>query len=64
MNEFIAERATLVRQLADRADPFTKVRLLQLAAAYDQRLGPQSKHVPQRKEPIGLLPTSKGASKR
>jgi hypothetical protein len=26
MSEFIAERAKLIRQLADRADPFTKIR--------------------------------------
>jgi hypothetical protein len=64
MNEFIAERAKLVRQLADKADPFTKLRLLKLAEAYDQRLGLQSKPVHQRKEPIGLPPISLGPSER
>jgi hypothetical protein len=63
MNEFIAERAKLVRQLADNADPFTKVLLLKLAEAYDQRLGLRSKPV-QRKEPIGLPRMSIGSSER
>jgi hypothetical protein len=31
MDEFIEERAKLVRWLAERADPFTKIRLLNLA---------------------------------
>jgi hypothetical protein len=35
MDEFIEQRAKLVRWLADRADPFTKTRLLKLAEAYD-----------------------------
>jgi hypothetical protein len=43
MDEFIAERVKLVRQLADRADPFTKIRLLKLADHYDDRLRPRSK---------------------
>ena len=63
MNEFIAERAKLVRQLADNADPFTKTRLLKLAETYDQRLGLRSKAV-QRKEPVGLPPISIGSSER
>jgi hypothetical protein len=63
MNEFIAERAKLVRQLADKADPFTKIRLLMLAEAYDQRLGLRAKLV-QRKEPIGLPTISIGLTER
>jgi hypothetical protein len=39
MKEFIEERARLVRLLADKADPFTKVRLLKLAEKYDEQLG-------------------------
>ena len=39
MNDFIAERVKLVREMAERADPFTKVRLLKLAEIYDERLG-------------------------
>ena len=35
MNEFIAERLKLVRQLADKADPFTKIRLLAPVAIED-----------------------------
>ena len=42
-DEFFAERVKLVRQLADRADPFTKIRLLKLAERYDERLGLSSK---------------------
>jgi len=54
MNEFIEERARLVRLLADKADPFTKVRLLKLAERYDDQLGLRSKTVRQSKIPIGL----------
>ena len=43
MKEFIEERARLVRLLADKADPFTKVRLLKLAERYDDQLGLRSK---------------------
>ena len=35
MNELIEERARLVRMLAYKADPFTKVRLVKLAEKYD-----------------------------
>jgi hypothetical protein len=34
MKEFIEER-----MLADKADPFTKVRLVKLAERYDEQLG-------------------------
>jgi hypothetical protein len=46
MNEFIEERARLVRILADKADPFTKVRLVELAEKYDEQLGLGSKPAP------------------
>jgi hypothetical protein len=64
MDEFIEERAKLVRWLADRADPFTKIRLLKLAKTYDDRLALPSKAVRQSKTPIGLLPVSIGSSER
>jgi hypothetical protein len=38
MEEFIEERAKLVRSLADRADPFIKVRLIKLAERYEHEL--------------------------
>ena len=49
MNAFIEERARLVRLLADKADPFTKVRLLKLAERYDEQLGLGSKTARPRK---------------
>jgi hypothetical protein len=39
MNEFIEERAKFVRELASRADPTTKARLLRLAERYERELG-------------------------
>jgi hypothetical protein len=38
-DEFKAERARLVRDLAGQADPFIKKRLLDLAARYEQAPG-------------------------
>lgn len=35
---FLKEHASLCRTLADRADPFTKKRLLDLAAKYNLKL--------------------------
>jgi hypothetical protein len=64
MNEFIEERARLVRMLADKADPFTKVRLVKLAEKYDERLGLGSRPARQRKMPIGLPQISRSASER
>ena len=61
MDEFIEERAKLVRLLAEMADPFTKVRLLKLADHYDSRLRPPPKVV---RQPIGLPPISIGSSER
>ena len=62
MNEFIEERARLVRMLADKADPFTKVRLVKLAEKYDEQLGLGSKPTRRRKIPIGLPQISISAS--
>ena len=39
MNEFLEERLRLVRSLAEKADPFTKKRLLALADSYADRIG-------------------------
>jgi hypothetical protein len=64
MNEFIEERATLVRMLADKADPFTKVRLVKLAEKYDEQLGLGSRPARQRKMPIGLPQIRMSASER
>jgi hypothetical protein len=38
-DEFLKERARAVRSIADRADPFTKKRLLDLAESYEARIG-------------------------
>ena len=64
MKAFIEERARLVRLLADKADPFTKVRLVKLAEKYDEELGLGSKPARQRKIPIGLPQISISASER
>jgi hypothetical protein len=37
-NSFLEEQAARCRRLAERSDPFTKRRLLELAASYDGRL--------------------------
>jgi hypothetical protein len=36
---FMKERALHIRNLAEKADPFIKRRLLDLAASYERRLG-------------------------
>jgi hypothetical protein len=43
MKEFLEERLRLVRSLAEKADPFTKKRLLELADSYEGRIGMTSK---------------------
>jgi hypothetical protein len=46
--EFCREQARLVRSLGDRADPFIKRRLLQLAEHYERRLsvpGPENEEL-------------------
>jgi len=37
--EFLKERVRLIRDLAEKADPFIKRRLMDLANNYDARLG-------------------------
>ena len=38
-DEYLIEQSRRVRSIADKADPFTKKRLLALAESYDARLG-------------------------
>jgi hypothetical protein len=38
-DDYFRERALVVRTIADKADPFTKKRLLALADKYDARSG-------------------------
>ena len=42
-DEYFIEQSRRVRELADKADPFTKKRLLALAESYDARLGRPSR---------------------
>ena len=53
MEEFIEERAKLVRSLADKADPFIKVRLIMLAERYEHELWMRSRTVSAQR-PVGL----------
>jgi hypothetical protein len=46
-DEYLRERALVVRTIADKADPFTKKRLLALADKYDARSGTPSRAVRQ-----------------
>jgi hypothetical protein len=39
---FLRERVEHIRQLAEKADPFIKRRLLDLAARYEKRIGQNS----------------------
>jgi hypothetical protein len=39
--DFLRDRALFIRSLADKADPFIRKRLLNLAAAYEKRAGAQ-----------------------
>jgi hypothetical protein len=57
-------KSALTDPLADKADPFTKVRLVKLAEKYDERLGLLSKPTRHRKMPIGLPHVSISASER
>ncbi|ANW03300.1 hypothetical protein LMTR13_27330 [Bradyrhizobium icense] len=38
--QFLKDRAQIIRDLADKADPFTRKRLLDLAERYDRRMRP------------------------
>jgi hypothetical protein len=61
MNEFLEERLRLVRSLAEKADPFTKRRLLELANSYEGRIGMTSKATRQLRQ-IDLSSLAKSAS--
>jgi len=38
--QFLRDRAKIIRDLADKADPFIRKRLLDLAEQYDRRISP------------------------
>jgi hypothetical protein len=54
MEEFIEERAKLVRSLAEKADPFIKNRLIKLAERYERELR-RSLKVSAPKPSVGIL---------
>jgi hypothetical protein len=49
---FLRERVQHIRNLAEKADPFIKKRLLALAASYEKRIGQNSAGNPP-KNPLG-----------
>jgi hypothetical protein len=55
VEEFIRERAKVVRLLADKADPFIKIRLIKLAERYERELQNRSRTVSGNKTPAGVL---------
>jgi hypothetical protein len=57
-DEFFRQQAARVRAMADHADPFTKRRLLDLADAYDAKLGKPSRATRQLKSQPGTPPTA------
>ena len=54
--DFLRDRALFIRSLADKADPFIRKRLLNLAAAYEKRAGAQPET---RVRDMGKLPSEK-----
>src|SRR5260221_312365 len=52
-DEYFKEQAERVRALADKGDPFTRRRLLDLAESYDARLERPSRATRQLKSPSG-----------
>jgi len=42
-DEFLKERARIVRSLAEKADPFIKKRLLDLVEKYEEKIGQPSR---------------------
>ena len=52
---FLKSQADHCRRLAEKADPFVKRRLLDLAAQYDNRLGRPSRAVLSLKDPEAIL---------
>ena len=52
---FLKSQADRCRSLAEKADPFIKRRLLDLAAQYDTRLGRPSRAVLSLKDPEAIM---------
>ncbi|UPK23951.1 hypothetical protein [Bradyrhizobium sp. 195] len=48
--KFLREQLALVRELAERADPYIKQRLLALADKYERRLAAQSRQTQERSQ--------------
>jgi len=61
-SSFLKEHAARCRSLADKADPFTKVRLLDLATRYDGDLKQLSRASAIIKTPVTLTVASSGRS--
>lgn len=65
---YFREQASRVRALAERADPFTKKRLLNLAEHYDARAGKPSRATRGLERPIplpsGVVDRSQGSDER
>jgi hypothetical protein len=55
-NSFLKEQAARCRSLADKADQFTKRRLLDLAAKYDSKTSEPSRASRLIKVPFGVPP--------
>lgn len=55
-HEFYRELAQQARDLAERADPFTRLRLLKLAGSYDVKGGNLARASAQRPPPILRTP--------
>lgn len=53
--EFFKQRALRVRDLAEKADPFTRKRLLDLAGKYDAKAGGSSRASRIIEPPVPLL---------
>ena len=63
MNDaYFKEQSLRVRAIADKADPFTKKRLLALAESYDARIGRPSRAM--RQLPIVAIDNEKPAEHR
>jgi len=61
MNDFIEGRAKLARELASKADPFTRMRLLRLAERHERELGIPSKAVREIEKTMAALPSGGSA---
>jgi hypothetical protein len=57
-NSFLKQHAARCRSLADKADEFTKRRLLDLAAKYDLKLSQPSRASSILKAPVNLAESS------